>query len=313
MKNILLIFVVGTVCFIPIDSEAQLLRRLKNAAEEGVARAVEKRVVSEVEKATQNQFEKAFGYLYTGPKGSNKTYDFSKILESVNMDVDTEESYSFKGIAEMEVVSTDSKGKSEDPARIISYLSNDEQFTGMEFRDDTKKSNKEKTVMIFDFKNNATIMLVENDEGKSSMAFGLDWQKMMEGAEEMEVEEETPETVDWDEFKFEKTGKTKTILGYSCEEYIAKNEEMEAVYWISSNPIEGLQSFWGKNSPFITQRMQAENQEYFNKFPDGSVMEMIFVSQEDKSSTSITMVNIDVDESNTFLMEAYPNVMKQNQ
>ncbi|WP_158859975.1 DUF4412 domain-containing protein [Lunatibacter salilacus] len=311
MKNILLIFIIGTVVFIPIDAEAQLLRRLKSAAEEGVARAVERRVVSEVEKATQNQFEKAFGNLYTGPKGSNRTYDFSKILESVNMDVETEESYSFKGVAEMEVTSTDSKGKSEDPARIISYLSNDEQFTGMEFRDDTKKNSEEKTVMIFDFKNNATIMLVENDEGKSSMAFGLDWQKMMEGMEEMDVEEENAEPVDWDEFKFEKTGKTKTILGYACEEYLAKNEEMEAVYWISTKPIEGLQAFWGKNSPFITQRMQTENQEYFNKFPEGSVMEMNFVSQEDKSSTSFTMVNIDVDETNTFVMEAYPNVMKQ--
>lgn len=313
MKYVLLIFIIGTVVLFPIDTDAQLLRRLKTAAEEGVARAVEKRVVSEVEKATQRQFEKAFGDLNSGPKGSNRTYDFSKILESVNMNVDTEESYSFKGVAEMEVNSTDSKGQSEDPARIISYLSNDDQFTGMEFRDDTKKNSKEKTVMIFDFKNNATIMLVENDEGKSSMAFGLDWQKMMEGVDEMDMEEETPESVDWEEFKFEKTGKTKTILGYSCEEYLAKNEEMEAVYWISTTSIEGLQSFWGKNSPFITQRMQAENQEYFNKFPDGSVMEMNFVSQEDKSSTSFTMVNIDVDATNTFVMDAYPNVMKQNQ
>lgn len=313
MKSIVLIFIISIAVFIPVDTEAQLLRRLKNAAEEGVARAVEKRVVSEVEKATQNQFEKAFGDLYSGPKGSNRTYDFSKILESVNMNVDTEESYSFKGLAEMEVTSTDSKGKSEDPARIISYLSDDDQITGMEFRDDSKKNAKEKTVMIFDFRNNATIMLVENDEGKSSMAFGLDWQKMMEGVEDMEVEEESSDPVDWDEFKFEKTGKTKTILGYSCEEYIAKNEEMEAVYWISTTPIEGLQAFWGKNSPFITQRMQAENQEYFSKLPEGSVMEMNFVSQEDKSSTSFTMVNIDVNAATTFVMDAYPNVMKQNQ
>lgn len=309
MKSFLLVFVILSIILNPYDSEAQLLRRLQNAAEEGVARAVEKRVVSEVEKATQKQFEKAFGNLYSGPAGGNKTYDFSKIMESVNMDVDTEESYSFKGIAEMEVISTDTKGNPEDPARIISYLSNNDQFTGMEFSDDRNKKSKDKTVMIFDFKNNATIMLVENEDGKSSMAFGLDWQKMMEGVAEME-EEETDESVNWDDFKFEKTGKTKTILGYTCEEYLAKNEEMEAVYWISTTPIEGLQTFWGKNSPFITQRMKAENQAYFNKLPEGSVMEMIFVSQEDKSSTSFKMISIDADATNTFVLEAYPNVMK---
>jgi hypothetical protein len=230
------------------------------------------------------------------------------------MDVEIEDSYSFKGVAEMEVTSTDSKGKTEDPAHIISYLSNNEQISGMEFRDKerNKKSAKEKTVMIFDFKNNATIMLVENDEGKSSMAFGLDWQNLMESVEEMEVEEEIEEPVNWDEFKFEKTGKTKTILGYNCEEYLAKNEEIEAVYWVSTKPIEGLQTFWGKNSPFITQRMQTDNQAYFSKLPEGSVMEMNFVSQEDKSSTSFTMVSIDEEVTNTFVMEAYPNVMKQN-
>ncbi len=310
MKNFLLIFVVFSAVLIPMDSEAQLLRRLKTAAEEGVARAVEKRVVSEVEKATQKQFENAFGDLYSGPSGSNKTYDFGKIMESVDMNVETEESYSFKGIAEMEVNSTDAKGKAEDPARIISYFSNDEQFTGMEFQDESNKKAKEKTVMIFDFKNNATIMLVENEEGKSSMAFGLDWQNLMQHTEEMEAMEENEEPIDWEDLKFEKTGNSKTILGYTCEEYHAQNEEIEAVYWISPTAIEGLQAFWGKNSPFITQQMQTENQSYFDKLPEGSVMEMNFESKEDKSGSSIKMVSIDEDATNTFVMEAYPNVMK---
>jgi hypothetical protein len=309
MRNLMCIFLLILIVFNPIDTEAQLLRRLKTAAEEGVARAVEKRVVSEVEKATQKQFEKAFGDLYSGPKGS-KTYDFNKILESINMDVDTEESYSFIGMAEMEVNSTDSKGNSEDPVHITSYLSKNDQYTGMEFSAESSKKSKEKTVMIFDFKNNATIMLVENEEGKSSMAFGLDWQKMIEGVDDMSLEEDADEPVDFEDFKFEKTGNTKTILGFSCEEYMAKNEEVEAFYWISTSPIEGLETFLGRNSSFISHRTQSHNQQYFNNLPEGSMMEMNVVSQKDKSSSSFTMTSIDVDAKNTFIMEAYPNVMK---
>nr|MBI1232766.1 DUF4412 domain-containing protein [Cytophagales bacterium] len=306
MKILLTIFFVTTTMVVtPLSVEAQLLRRLKNAAEEGVARAVERRVVSEVEKATQKQFEKAFGNLYSGPSGTSGTYDFGKIMESVNMNVNTESSYAFKGLAELELVATDEKGKSEDPVFVISYLSDNDLFTGMEFREGAKNS-KEKTVMIFDFKNNATIMLVENEEGKSSMAFGLDWQKMMEESSVAEPEE----SVEWKDIQFEKTGNTKTILGYSCEEYIGKSEEMEAVYWISTTPIVGLNTFWGQSSPFISQRMRTQNHQGFNNFPEGNVMEMTVTSKEDDSSTSLRMINIDEDKSNTFDMESYPNVMK---
>ncbi|WP_114751247.1 DUF4412 domain-containing protein [Pleomorphovibrio marinus] len=298
---------------LPLLSEAQLLRRLRNAAEEGVSRAVERRVEKEVERATQHQLEKAFGNLYGDSEGNMKgggSFDFSKILSSVNLDVETEESYSFTGQAEMEITGTDEKGKEDQPMRIRSYLSDDPQFSGMEFFDKESQKEKERSVMIFDFKNNATIMLLEADGEKSSMAFGLDWQNMMDQFEDAEVDEEE-EAVDLSDFSFDKTGNTKTILGYSCEEYVAKSEGFEASYWISKDPIEGLQSFWGKNSPFITQKMKAENKTYFESLPEGSLMEMEFTSEEDNTTTQITMKSIDENAPTQFSMQEYPNMMAE--
>ncbi|WP_162141580.1 DUF4412 domain-containing protein [Lunatimonas lonarensis] len=290
-------------------AEAQLLRRLKNAAEEGVARAVERRVVSEVEKATQKQFEKAFGDLYGGQRGGGM-YDFSKILESINTNVEIEDRYVFSGLAEMEMTGTEANGKKVDPVRLNSYLSSDDQLTGMEFVDPAEKKSNQRSVMIFDFKNNATIMLVEEDGKKTRIAFGADWQQMMENMAEM-ADEEDEEIADnnMEDFSFEKTGKTKSILGYSCDEYVAKTEEMEASYWISKDPIEGLQSFWGNNSPFLAQRMKSEGTMGFNTFPAGSIMEMNFVSKTDKSTSTFTMVNIDTKSTHTFVMADYTNAL----
>jgi len=308
MKTVSIIFM-SIVFFVgPFTTEAQLLRRLKSAAEEGVARAVEKRVVSEVEKATQKQFEKAFGNLYGGPRGG-AGYDFSKILESINTNVEIDESYSFVGVAEMEVTGTESNGKKADPVVIKSYLSSSEKLTGMEFVDPADKKNKERSVMIFDFTNNATIMLIEEGDKKTRMAFGLDWQNMMDSMVEMAEVEEEETDYKLEDFTFEKSGNTKNILGYSCDEYRASNEDMEASYWISKESIPGLQTFWGNNSPFLTQRMKADNKVTLDKFPEGSLMEMYFESKTDKSTSQFTMVNIDTDNTQTFVMADYANAL----
>ena len=309
MKFVTVIFLSITFFLSPFMVEAQLLRRLKNAAEEGVARAVEKRVVSEVEKATQKQFEKAFGDLYGGPRGG-AGYDFSKILESINTNVEIDESYTFAGVADMEVTGTESNGKTADPVLIKSYLSSNEQLTGMEFIDQAEKKNKERSVMIFDFKNNATIMLLEEGDKKTRIAFGMDWQNMMESMGEMAAEEDDEDSdYKLEDFTFEKTGNTKTILGYACDEYRAKNDEMEASYWISKDPIAGLQTFWGNNSPFLTQRMKSENKVTLDRFPDGSLMEMYFESKTDKSTSKFAMVNIDTNKTQTFVMADYTNAL----
>ncbi|WP_162416114.1 DUF4412 domain-containing protein [Cyclobacterium roseum] len=306
-----------SLAFLSWDSEAQLLKRLKNAASEGVTRAVEKTVEKQVAKATERQLEKAFSNLYgdmeagendEGGSSGGGSYDYSKIMRSVNMDVETESAYSFSGIAVMEIESTDEKGKASEPITFHSFLSDNPDYFGMEFIDPDDKNSKEKSVIIMDHKNQATVMLMENDEEKSSMAFSIDWGGMMEAAETAETPEESP-TVSED-FQFEKTGNTKDILGYTCEEYIVVSDEAEGSYWISKQPIEGLESFWSKNSPFITKKMKEENREYFTNLPEGHIMEMNFASKEDESSSKMSMIEVDTNRPSNFDLSEYPNAMK---
>lgn len=306
-------FLIISFTFCTQEAQAQLLRKLKNAAEAGVSRAVEKTVEKQAQKATERQLEKAFENLYGdndstrtgGPDGAK--YDFSKIMGSINMNVETEDEYNFSGVAIVEITSIDAKGKPSDPVRFNSLLSHEADYYGIEFTDE-KQSKNEKSVIIFDHKNNATVMLMENEDERSSMAFDLDWDGMMEGINV--PEEEKQDEAEIEDFKFEKSGKTKDILGYTCDEYVVVSEEVEGNYWISQSEIEGFSSFWGKNNPFVSKKLKNENTSYFEQLPEGNILEMDFLSKEDQSRTQMKMIEIDQNNSSSFDMAAYPNPMK---
>src|SRR5690554_2201711 len=267
---------------LPIVTEAQLLNKIRRAAEQGVSNAVERRVEREVENATQRQLEKAFGEMYgTDAETGGAGVDFSKIMKGINMNVPTEDSYSFTGMAEMEMTGTDEKGKAIDPVIMRSFLNEDSEYSGMEVAAADQQKQKdgiEKTIMIFDMKNNASIILVENEGEKSRMSFGLDYQALGETAMENDT------LIHSEDFEFKKTGKSKTIAGHLCEEYYAETEEYTGSYWVTQQPVAGIGSFWGKNSPFLTKKMKSSNKNYFDKLPPGDILEITSNSKSDKSS-----------------------------
>jgi len=223
------------------------------------------------------------------------------------MNVDTESDYSFTGVAVMEIQSTNEKGKEEDPVNFNSFLSENPDYFGMEFVDPDAKDADEKSVIIMDHKNKATVILMENEDEKSSMAFGMDWGGMMDSyadnAENKTIENPT----------FEKTGNTKDILGYTCEEYRMNADDAEGIYWISTTPIEGLEGFWSKNSPFVTKKMKEENSSFYGSFPDGNILEMNFTNKEDQSTSEMKIIEINNNQPAQFKMADYPNAMKAAQ
>ena len=296
-----------TIVFLlfPLLTDAQILNRIRRAAEQGVSNAVERRVEREMENATQRQLEKAFGELY-GPEADMEGagLDLSKIMKGVNLNVPTEDSYHFTGKAVMEMTGTDEKGKAIDPVLMTTYLSENAEYSGMEFSAADQKQQAdglEKTIMIFDMKNKASVILVENEGEKTSMSLGFD----------ADIEERILEadSLDLDDIRFEKTGNTKTIAGHLCEEYKAENEEGRASYWVSREPVAAFNSFWGKNSPFLTKRLKNANKEYFDNLPEGDILEINSESKKDKSTWTMTMKSIDPSSSSTFVMADYPNMM----
>jgi hypothetical protein len=286
------------------DSHAQILNKLKRAAEDGVKSAVERRVAHEMEKAMEKQTDKYMEQIFGPPTQYEGTgYDYGKMIESLNMDVETAEMYSFTGYTDMEISGTNENGKEIDPAMFRTFMNSEQEAWGIELESDEK--DVEKSMMIFDNKHEATIMLMENKEGeKSRLAYGMDWSKMMEEAAEDNMEEIAGE------FNITKTGNSKSILGYECDEYISETDTYAATYWVSQESVNGYTSYWSKNNFLFSQQMKNKYSSYFNQLPDGDVLEMNYVSKEDNSITNMEIKEINNSDKFEFVMADYVNALE---
>lgn len=299
MKPTLLILSIIFMC-ISFSTEAQIMRRLKDAAERGVSRAVEKKVESEMEKLAQRQLEKVFKDVY-GPSGVPGV-DINKILEGINADVPVAESYQFTGFSVIEVSGIDEKGKSMEPTIMRSFLSEDAMIIGMEVENKESQKASEKIILIYDLERNASIILLENEGERSRMAYGIDLDKIEEGIEMDDSDLENYEV------SLRKTGNTKIIMGYTCEEFETEDEDGIATYWVTEHPIKGKNTFWGESNPYLAARMQDQKNVNFKDLPNGNMMELHYISKINKSKMTMNVIELNDDFQQNFIMSDYPNI-----
>jgi hypothetical protein len=299
MKPSLLILSLIFMCF-SFSSEAQIMKKLKDAAGRGVSRAIEKKVESEMEKLAQRQLEKVFKDVY-GPSGIPGV-DINKILEGISADIAVADSYKFTGFSVIEVSGIDEKGESMEPTIMRSFLSEDAMIIGMEVENEESKKANNKMILIYDLERNASIILLESEGEKSRMAYGIDLNKIEEG-----IEVEDPDLENY-EVSFRKTGNTKTIMGYTCEEFETEDEDGIATYWVTEHPIKGKNTFWGESNPYLAARMQDQKNVNFKDLPKGNMMELHYKSKKDKSIMTMNVIELNDDFQQIFIMADYPNV-----
>lgn len=279
-KSILTILIVAGA-MLTLPAQAQLLKKIQNAAAQGVENAATKRAGQASEKATNDAIDGMFGGLM--------------------QPAPTETDYSFTGYMVMEVTSTDKKGKAEDPVQIQYLLSSNTEFMGMAFADPEKAENSTTTIM--DTKNQAMVILLEDKGKKSSMAMKLDYDKV-QGM----VDEEAEDQLEQPDYKITKTGNTKTILGYTCEEYLVTTEDGEGRYWVTEEPIDGVSMFSPQSNPMVSSKTIERYSSMFSNAPKGTFMEMIFTDKEG-AVTDMKVVELETDSPRKFQMADYPNMM----
>jgi hypothetical protein len=302
MKNLLRNFIV-LIFFtsFSFSAEAQFIKKIQKAANKGVERALQDKVEKEAAKMTEKQLEKVFSDMYgdNADGSSMGGLDMSKVLAGIGEPVDTQDKYAFFGHVILEMISTDEKGKTADPVLLKSFLAETDDYTGMELVD--PKNPKSMTAMVFDVKNQASVVFLDNKGDKSSFAYKMDFDDVNEMAD-AKIDESIEETT------IEKTGRTKDILGYDCEEYHVKNADGEGYYWVTEEPIGGYSSFWSSNSPLMSSKNQEKYVKHFGNFPKGNFMELNYTSEE---TGTVEMKVKEIDESAplSFTMAEYPNIM----
>lgn len=279
-KSILSLLIISGI-LLTSPSQAQLLKKIQNAAAQGVENAATKRASEASERKTNDAIDGMFGGMMKPAP--------------------TEAEYAFTGFMVMEVTSTNKKGKAEDPVQIQYLLSKQSEFTGMTFNDPKKPENTTTTIM--DTKNQAMVMLLSSDGTKSSFAIKLDFEKM-QGF----VDEEAEEQLENPDYKLTKTGNKKTILGYPCEEWLVVAEDGEGRYWITEKPIEGLSMFSPQSNPMVSNKTMDRYSSMFSNAPKGSFMEMIF-TDKDGSRTDMKVIEIETNSPRKYALSEFPNML----
>lgn len=148
-------------------------------------------------------------------------------------------------------------------------ISFDTWLTGYRIRDD-----KQATRFILD-NEKGTMTTVVEEEGKQPQAFRMNQFRLK--VDEATVEDAMEKTT------IEKTGRTRTIDGYACQEYTFKNEEGSGQMWIT----EELKADFSALMQAFVRQNRGKRSEYFDpSLPyRGFPIEQTFTDHKGKETT----------------------------
>lgn len=279
MKRLLIILSILTVVISSHDVQAQSIRSLmrKKIIEDNLEAQAKRDSVRAVEAGEE-------------PDQSPNTTMNHVYMDALGLsgNVDYESKYDFDAYIQMEVSEYNKNEKLKEKVVYDSYINEDAVDYAMVFKDKSAT-----TSIIFDSKNSAMLILTDNDGDKTGFAMGIDPEQIAE-----DIEEYAEESVS-DPYKAYKTGKTKTILGYSCDEYLMEDENSVAHMWVS----EKLQK--------QVRREMFNNQQtfgpafYYAAHLNGMVMEYDHLDKNDGERAVMQVTDIDLNRSHSISTRSY--------
>lgn len=203
--------------------------------------------------------------------------------------------YTFDGYIQMELTTTRKDGKQSEKILFDSYLDKVGSTYAMSF-------SQEGTPMsiIFDKENSSLLLLTEAEGNKMGMVMAVNADAIKA------LSQGSGEDSDLGSIESLKTGKSKTIHGYTCEEYLVEEGSSVTHVWASEKlgkdlgeeTLSSQQAFGG----VFTQAV----------FVNGMVMEFQSVDKESGEKNTMTITNLQLNSSHTISTSAY-NVMSMGQ
>jgi hypothetical protein len=223
-------------------ADAQIRSILRDKAREALRTQEEK----EAERIEQERSERDEEEKPRRPTAFEKRMEQRMMKAMGFADLTYEDQYNFGSSMSMDVENYDADSDELSKITYTTYFNKDDESFAMRFsakNEDTGKD--ESTLMIFDMKNHVMLMLSESGNEKSGMAFSIAPDSPDSGTAESHVPEEHEETEETEvsglsdteiehyNFWYNKTGRTKTISGFKCDEYIWEDEPGRVEYWFS--------------------------------------------------------------------------------
>ncbi len=237
-----------TISF-PVTGQGFLERVAKRAAEKTTKKAEDK-TNEKIDKKIDDSFNAAEEAL-EGNQGSESPDSnlnkeerdrqrMSNILGKVGVSsepVNMADNYHFSFMLKMNYQTLKKNGKIEDEGEIVTYTTPGEPNFAYEFLSGEPKNNEApaKGLFLMDFTNNVTLILSEEDGKKTGIAFGMGNLTDKETWKDLDKEDQETLEPGYTHPDVKKTGRTKNILGYKCEEYEYADDEGQANYWVTND------------------------------------------------------------------------------
>lgn len=220
-----------------------LMERMAKKAAQKLEQKTEDRIDQKIDKGIDKSLDGVEESVKSDSKQSQSTSSDSeektqKKLEEMmkKMSVASEpvayaDSYTFTSSMKMNIKTVNKKGKVVSDGDMVSYLSQDNNQMAYEFLSgniDVENAPKNKGVIILDIANKSTLILSNDNNEKTGIAYGTP-----------DLFKEVSEVEDFDKddvpTNYKKTGRTKSILGYKCEEYEYADETTKGSFWLTND------------------------------------------------------------------------------
>jgi hypothetical protein len=306
MKLKMILLLVAFCIYASPDADAQIRSILRDKAREALRTQEEK----ETERVEQERNERNEEAKPRQPTALEKRMEQRMMKAMGFADLDFEDEYNFRSSMSMDVENYDAESDEISNITYTTYFNKDDESFAMRFSTKNEDTGKdESTLMIFDMKNHVMLMLSESGDEKSGMAFSIAPDSLDTGSSESYVQEEhieetevadLSEDADSDLYNlwYNKTGRTKTISGYKCEEYTWEDEEGRIEYWFSPEARFDYSSAYNYMGGFQALAMGGMG---FN----GILMEMNHIDKESGNRTKMLVNEINPDNPNKIDMKGF--------
>lgn len=301
MKTTVSAFIAIAFLFVTAtDASSQVLKRLQQKAQGAVERKVEQKVDEKIEKMADklvnNSFDAVFGDMEANADGTPRRLPFT-----MGADVPKEDVYSFDTVVTMEIESFKSNGSSDGKAEMLMHLNDGAQYTGTRISsDDMRKSNSD-LFIIYDFKNESMLMLMDSEGSKMSMGY-----KWTEALSAIQDSIDANEDINWDEAEtwngYKRIG-TRTIAGYKCDGYEYEDENATMQIWVTREVEIGWHTMFGANAN--TKQLKGRIPD---EYPYGMMMELTSTSKKNGEKAVMKVTNINERANIRYVMADYPTV-----
>lgn len=208
----------------------------------------------------------------TPAETEKKDASFNPFSAKMGGKADAQAEYVFNSNVLVELQNYKKDGSTKDEATKVRYHFSDQEYFGTEMVMTNKKGQTTESFGVSEFSKNQIVSLINDNGDKSGTVMKIDLQKQID------------KHSDTANVKVTKTGKTKTILGYTCEEYIMTDKD--------GNTTE---SWMTTALPFDMKKMMAGNRggPNYGDYGNGFMMEMTMTEKNgEKTTWKVLEVNL---------------------